>query len=239
MAGSASYNLFVVSSYNNIADFKKNVGENNYGILNLKDAEVVYLNKYEGKTSTNTECYVRDASGAIVFFNTSFEYEANTVLNGTVLAKYTVYNGLPEITITDDENITTSTGNAAPIELAASDVNESYYGNLVSVTGKYAKGDKNQTIDDLVLYDKFKNGYLDNLTDGEAYTVVGIVVTYYNKTDNTVIAELAPIKEVVTGINDIKAETQSNGAVYNLAGQKVDGSYKGIVIRDGKKYLNK
>ena len=239
LAGSASYNLFVVSSYNNIADFKKNVGENNYGILNLKDAEVVYLNKYEGKTSTNTECYVRDASGAIVFFNTSFEYEANTVLNGTVLAKYTVYNGLPEITITDDENITTSTGNAAPIELAASDVNESYYGNLVSVTGKYAKGDKNQTIDDLVLYDKFKNGYLDNLTDGEAYTVVGIVVTYYNKTDKTVIAELAPIKEVVTGINDIKAETQSNGAVYNLAGQKVDGSYKGIVIRDGKKYLNK
>lgn len=239
LAGSASYNLFVVSSYNNIADFKKNIGENNYGILNLKDAEVVYLNKYEGKTSTNTECYVRDASGAIVFFNTSFEYEANTVLNGTVLAKYTVYNGLPEITITDDENITTSTGNAAPIELAASDVNESYYGNLVSVTGKYAKGDKNQTIDDLVLYDKFKNGYLDNLTDGEAYTVVGIVVTYYNKTDNTVIAELAPIKEVVTGINDIKAETQSNGAVYNLAGQKVDGSYKGIVIRDGKKYLNK
>ena len=239
LAGSASYNLFVVSSYNNIADFKKNVGENNYGILNLKDAEVVYLNKYEGKTSTNTECYVRDASGAIVFFNTSFEYEVNTVLNGTVLAKYTVYNGLPEITITDDENITTSTGNAAPIELAASDVNESYYGNLVSVTGKYAKGDKNQTIDDLVLYDKFKNGYLDNLTDGEAYTVVGIVVTYYNKTDNTVIAELAPIKEVVTGINDIKAETQSNGAVYNLAGQKVDGSYKGIVIRDGKKYLNK
>ena len=239
LAGSASYNLFVVSSYNNIADFKKNVGENNYGILNLKDAEVVYLNKYEGKTSTNTECYVRDASGAIVFFNTSFEYEANTVLNGTVLAKYTVYNGLPEITITDDENITTSTGNAAPIELAASDVNESYYGNLVSVTGKYAKGDKNQTIDDLVLYDKFKNGYLDNLTNGEAYTVVGIVVTYYNKTDNTVIAELAPIKEVVTGINDIKAETQSNGAVYNLAGQKVDGSYKGIVIRDGKKYLNK
>ena len=239
LAGSASYNLFVVSSYNNIADFKKNVGENNYGILNLDDARVVCVNNDEVKTRTNTECYVRDASGAIVFFNTSFEYEANTVLNGTVLAKYTVYNGLPEITITDDENITTSTGNAAPIELAASDVNESYYGNLVSVTGKYAKGDKNQTIDDLVLYDKFKNGYLDNLTDGEAYTVVGIVVTYYNKTDNTVIAELAPIKEVVTGINDIKAETQSNGAVYNLAGQKVDGSYKGIVIRDGKKYLNK
>lgn len=239
LAGSASYNLFVVSSYNNIADFKKNVGENNYGILNLKDAEVVYLNKYEGKTSTNTECYVRDASGAIVFFNTSFEYEANTVLNGTVLAKYTVFNGLPEITITDDENITTSTGNAAPIELAASDVNENYYGNLVSVTGKYAKGEKNQTIDDLVLYDKFKTGYLNNLTDGETYTVVGIVVTYYNKTDKTVTAELAPIKDVVTGINDIKAETKSNGAVYNLAGQKVDGSYKGIVIRDGKKYLNK
>ena len=31
----------------------------------------------------------------------------------------------------------------------------------------------------------------------------------------------------------------SNGAVYNLAGQKVDENYKGVVIKDGKKMLQK
>lgn len=33
--------------------------------------------------------------------------------------------------------------------------------------------------------------------------------------------------------------TFDNGAIYNLAGQKVDASYKGIIIRNGKKYLNR
>ncbi len=41
-----------------------------------------------------------------------------------------------------------------------------------------------------------------------------------------------------TGISAVKAETE-DGAIYNVAGQKVDASYKGIVIKNGKKYLNK
>lgn len=30
-----------------------------------------------------------------------------------------------------------------------------------------------------------------------------------------------------------------NDNMYNLAGQRVDSSYKGIIIRNGRKYLNK
>ena len=30
-----------------------------------------------------------------------------------------------------------------------------------------------------------------------------------------------------------------NTKVYNLAGQKVNASYKGVVIKDGKKYIQK
>lgn len=42
------------------------------------------------------------------------------------------------------------------------------------------------------------------------------------------------------GIEDTEASlANGNSAIYNLAGQKVDASYKGIIIRDGKKYLNK
>lgn len=43
-----------------------------------------------------------------------------------------------------------------------------------------------------------------------------------------------------TGINTIKnAELNVQDAIYNLAGQKVGADYKGIVIRNGKKMLNK
>jgi len=40
-----------------------------------------------------------------------------------------------------------------------------------------------------------------------------------------------------TGIDDVEVENNSNDAIYNLSGQKVDPSYKGIVIRNGKKYI--
>jgi len=39
-----------------------------------------------------------------------------------------------------------------------------------------------------------------------------------------------------TAINAMKA-TNADGAIYNLAGQKVDASYKGIVIQNGKKRI--
>ena len=43
-----------------------------------------------------------------------------------------------------------------------------------------------------------------------------------------------------TAINEINAdETNGNGAIYNISGQRVDDSYKGIVIINGKKILKK
>lgn len=43
-----------------------------------------------------------------------------------------------------------------------------------------------------------------------------------------------------TGISNISAEDASKQAeAYNLSGQRVDASYKGIVVRNGRKYLRK
>lgn len=43
-----------------------------------------------------------------------------------------------------------------------------------------------------------------------------------------------------TGISDIRTdENHNDGRIYNLAGQVVDVSYKGIVIKNGRKYLAK
>lgn len=43
-----------------------------------------------------------------------------------------------------------------------------------------------------------------------------------------------------TGISDIRTDENNNdGRIYNLAGQVVDESYKGIIIKNGRKYLAK
>ena len=42
-----------------------------------------------------------------------------------------------------------------------------------------------------------------------------------------------------TAIKTVKAGKKFEGAIYNLAGQKVNASYKGVVIKDGKKYIQK
>ena len=46
-------------------------------------------------------------------------------------------------------------------------------------------------------------------------------------------------EDQVTGIQKIAASVKESGAIYNLAGQKVSASYKGVVIKDGKKYIQK
>ena len=40
-----------------------------------------------------------------------------------------------------------------------------------------------------------------------------------------------------TGISSIEAAAKNDGKTYNMAGQQVSGSYKGIVIKNGKKYM--
>lgn len=42
-----------------------------------------------------------------------------------------------------------------------------------------------------------------------------------------------------SGVNTINAVKVDNGAIYNVAGQKVNAGYKGLVIMNGKKYVNK
>lgn len=45
--------------------------------------------------------------------------------------------------------------------------------------------------------------------------------------------------EETTGITNVNAAESNDDTLYNLAGQKVNAAYKGIVIKNGKKYLVK
>lgn len=45
---------------------------------------------------------------------------------------------------------------------------------------------------------------------------------------------------LVTGINKVENDTEdANAPAYNLAGQRVNKSYQGIIIKNGKKYINR
>ena len=44
--------------------------------------------------------------------------------------------------------------------------------------------------------------------------------------------------KVTRNFSNIKVE-QKNGAIYNVAGQKVNAGYKGLIIMNGNKFVNK
>ena len=64
--------------------------------------------------------------------------------------------------------------------------------------------------------------------------------TYTLKAAYVAVASATPDANLGTsGIADIKALNQNNSVRYNLAGQRVDASYKGVVIENGKKIILK
>ena len=47
------------------------------------------------------------------------------------------------------------------------------------------------------------------------------------------------INGVVSGVDNITVDENVDAPAYNVAGQRVNDAYKGIVVKNGKKYLNK
>ena len=54
----------------------------------------------------------------------------------------------------------------------------------------------------------------------------------------TILKSVKVYDLVGTGIKEIKNNVQNN-VRFNLAGQKVDANYKGVVIMNGKKFMQK
>ena len=70
--------------------------------------------------------------------------------------------------------------------------------------------------------------------DGTLYNIEGLFNNIYKGA-----AEVQPVsveKNCLDGIINITELNDSNNAVYNIAGQRVNGSFRGIVIINGKKY---
>lgn len=220
--------------------------------LKLTNAKVVYVNNYNGTVNT----YVREGDAAIELRTLGFDMPVNSTIRGTVKVDYAVNNGVPYLKANDatnDESLTIQerTEEAQPIVATVADiVAKKYINDLViikdvkftkeSVTSgtstrtNYYINDGDQKVQ---LYDKFQVSDLATLTDGETYTVQGLFGAMYNN-----VPEILMTKKVAetTGINNITTDaTLENAPAFNLAGQKVGKAYKGVVIKAGKKFVQK
>lgn len=77
--------------------------------------------------------------------------------------------------------------------------------------------------------------------DGKDMSQVKQVALQASDVATIVITDIYLVKSA-DGIEEkvmVPASIINNGAVYNLAGQKVDASYKGIVIQNGRKFIQK
>lgn len=218
--------------------------------LTLTNAKVTYVNEYNGTINT----YVREGDAAIELRTLGFNMPVNSILTGKVKVDLTFNYGVPYLVAnagTNDESITVteSTEAAQPIEATVADIiANKYLNDLVTIKGftfskeEYQEGRFNYYANDgeqkIMIYDKFnKVGGVAELTEGEKYTVTGLYGAIFKGTP-----EIIPTQAVVptsTGISNITVTTADNAPAYNLAGQKVNAAYKGIVIKNGKKMIKK
>ncbi len=216
--------------------------------LKLTNAKVLYVNNYNGTVNT----YVREGDAAIELRTLGFDMPVNSTISGTVKVDYAVNNGIPYLKANDATKaealtITTSTEEAQPIVATVADIlAKKYINDLViikdvtfkkEVSGTYTNYfiyDGDQKVQ---LYDKFQVSDLATLTDGETYTVQGLFGQIFKD-----VPEILMTKKVAetTGINNITTDaTLENAPAFNLAGQKVGKAYKGVVIKAGKKFVQK
>ena len=220
----------------NIAAFKA-IGAGNKAILTLKNAQVQYDN------GTN-DLYIADETGGIDIYKSELVYKAGQILNGTIEGTYTEYNKLPEITNITASNITATDGTLTPVEItteeAAKAENVCKLVKIKDITlhkvidGEYTNyfADDSET---LMVYDKFKIGYTPDTESAMDYT--GIILPF--KTWMEICPTVAPTSSA-SGISEITSdEAAKNAPVYNLAGQRVGKNAKGVLIKNGKKYVVK
>ena len=224
----------VIPEVNSIKEFIA-LGVGTKAKLTLTNAKVSYAN--------GDDIYVTDATGGIDFYKTSLTYKTGDVLNGSITASYAEFNKLPELTNVVENNLTATEGTVEPVVLtpaeAASTDNICKLVTVKNITlvsvvsGKTTKyyTDADKT---LQVYDKFKINYTPDTEN--AYDYTGVVIPYSS------VFELLPTKapELTTGINGVVAdEVNADAPVYNLAGQRVNKNVKGILIKNGKAFINK
>lgn len=186
-----------------------NVASGEDVVLTLTDAQVLYVN------GTN-DAYIKDASGAMDFFKSGLSFNAGQILNGTVIASNSPYNGIYEIKPisgkTNLDNVTITEGEATPVVMTTAEAAESSaYCQLITINDvtPVADGTKFYTDDTktLQIYNKYGLDY--TLDASKKYSITGMIITF--PSGGSILSEIAPtvVPEEVeepqpVGFRDIK-----------------------------------
>lgn len=220
--------------------------------LTFTDALVTYV---QGKSA-----YIREGENAICAFNLGIALKEGQTINGSVKVDFEPYRGMHEIkantaTTVSELIITDAAAGAtvAPTEATLSELLEGKHaadyivlrGLLIisEETTSGAKGLNGATAETTTYYVADEAGAKIQLfspsgdikakaNDGNKYDIEAI---FAGAGSNKSITPLA-ISET-TAINNITTDEalKQDAPIYNLAGQRVGESYKGIVIVNGKK----
>ena len=228
-----------------IASFRA-LDEGADALLTLTNAQVLYV--------YGTDIYLRDASGPLMLSGTNLKVSRNDVLNGSILGRLTYNNLMPQLTPADGESeeveLTVSSGEAPqPTEVFGEELTPDRYGDMVLVRGLTLVRDGGifAVIGDrrVRLWNKFqikspKINLPSNIVD-KYYDVTAIYGT--DLLGGEVIDEFYVLSSPVEGEDPTSIRTIDNGQltmdndIYNLPGQRVGKGYKGIVVKDGRKFL--
>lgn len=154
------------------------------------------------------------------------------------------YNGLLELAVTQNNfQVYSSGATVTPETITPMFLSTSMNAYLKIEDAVYKSADgRNLTFTadetDFIVRQNWTNVAIDGLEVGATYTLEGMGAVY-NTTPQLYLISFEKTADA-TAIKNIDADAaKANAPIYNLAGQQVTDSYKGVVIQNGKKRLNK
>ena len=237
------YNEQTIAELNARTDRENNIR------LNLNNAKVVYVrdNLYYG----TKDIALRQDGKAVVLYSTTLPLELNSTVSGSVKMNFYGVAGIPQL-----REIDGGVTSADDLEITAASSEE-----LDPTEATFANVDEHRA--DLVVFRKVKIGYGESAAyaiekDGQKIEFVNEnedldvdalvsetdeydVVLWYNArlNDAPQLEIVKAVKLTGDGIYGIDANYGENGNTYNLQGVKVNKNYRGVVVRDGKKFTQK
>ena len=241
------YQFKTIAQLNELTSDLKNVA------LKLTNAKVVY-DYYKGYY-----VYVREGEYAVrfdgIFFgNTAISNLSNYVVNGTVLVDFAKNFGdctltanketkVSDLTLTESSEVAQPVVTTIPELLEKKHVEDLIALKSVTIT---SREENHSTVYDLT--DESGNVVTapscmsDDLSakagDGNKYDVKAIFdsVNDEGKPQLTLLG----FYETASGITSVtRQESNIDATIYNMSGQRVGKSYKGLVVKAGKKYIAK
>lgn len=191
--------------------------------------------------------YLTDGTNNLLFFGeNSKNLKQGDVINGNIgdgqlgaaWGKLYRYNKLPEFSFTDmDVKVVEEGASVQPKTITADQLAENVNAYVKLANLEFVSVDNKNIVvkqgeNEVAIYNQFGVD-VEALEVGAKYTIVGMGSVYKEKYQLNLISFE---KEDPAGINNVKTDAAKN-AIFNLQGQRVNNTAKGLFIVNGKKVV--